>query len=102
MGCVKFAPKKNLNKFLNIRNKLFEGFSQISHSREFIKEKQLIFCRLWIKKFIDKKVMDHLHTFVVVARALFKLYSCSSSFISFQNQTETVIKTVAILVIIKE
>ena len=42
-GCVKLAPKKKLNMFFKIKYKFEEGFSQISHSVEFIKDKQLIF-----------------------------------------------------------
>ena len=92
MGWVKFAPNRKLNKFLIIKYKFEEGWSQISHAAEFIKEKQLKFCKLWIKKLRDIKVKDHLHTFVIVIRKLEKSYSFNSSLISFQNQTETVIK----------
>jgi len=51
------------------------------------------------EKFKDKKVKDHLHTFVVVAKTWEKSYSFNSSFISFQNQTEIVINIVEIFVI---
>ena len=35
---------------------------------ELIEEKHLRFCKLWIKKLREIKVIDHLHTFVVVVR----------------------------------
>ena len=65
---MKLAPKKKLNKFLIIIYKFEEGWSHISHAAELIDEKQLMFRKLWIKKFREIKVRDHLHTFVVVVR----------------------------------
>ena len=86
-------------KFLIIKYKFVDGLSQISHSLEFIEDKQLKFCRTWIWKLKDKKVNDHLHIFVVVAKKLESLYSFSSSLISCQNQTEIVINKVDTAVI---
>ena len=100
-GWEKLAPNKKLNKFFKIIYKFVDGLSQISHSEELIKEIQLILFRLWIKKLKDIKIMDHLHTFVVVINAWVILYSFNSSLISFQNQTDMDIITVAILVINK-
>ena len=57
-----------------------------------------MFFKLWIKKFRDIKVRDHLHTFVVVIKEEEKSYSFNSSLISFQNQTEIVINNVEIFV----
>ena len=68
VGWVKLAPKKKLNRFLITIYKSEDGSSHISHSAELIKEKQLIFSRLWIKKLRDINVSDHLHIIVVVAR----------------------------------
>ena len=45
-GCVKLAPNKKLNMFFRIKYKFVDGLSQISHSVEFIKYKQLMFCKL--------------------------------------------------------
>ena len=81
-----------------MRYKFEEGWSHISHAAELIEEKQLMFRKLWIKKFRDIKVRDNLHTFVVVARDHDKSYSFNSSLISFQNQTEIVINNVEIFV----
>ena len=98
-GWEKLAPNKKLNKFRKIKYKFVEGFSQISHSAELIKEMQLILLRLWTKKLKDIKVIDHRHTLVVVVNALENLYSFNSSLISCQNHTEIVIINVAIFVI---
>ena len=54
--------------FFIIMYKFDEGLSHISHAAELIEERQLMFCKLWIKKLIDIKVRDHLQTFVVVVR----------------------------------
>ena len=48
--------------------KFEEGWSHISHAAELMKEKQLKFRKLWIKKFKDINVSDHLHIFVIVVR----------------------------------
>ena len=98
-GLEKLAPKKKPNKFFKVKYKFWEGWSQFSHSDEFIKEIQLILFKLWIKKFKDIKDIDHLHTFVVVVNAWEKLYSFNSSLISFQNHTVNVISNVEIFVI---
>ena len=84
-----------------MKYKFVDGFSQISHSVKFIEYKQLIFWKPWITKFIDTNVKDHLHALIVVAREFDKLYSCNSSFISFQNHTDIVINNVEIFVIDK-
>ena len=68
IGWVKFAPKKKLNKLLMSIYKFEDGWSQISHSVELTKEKQLKFPKLWIKKLRDIKVSDHLQTLVVVVK----------------------------------
>ena len=79
--------------------KFEEGSSHIAHSSELIKEKQLKFCKLRIKKLRVIKVTVHLHIFVVVVREFEKSYSLNSSLMSFQNQTEIVINNVEIFVI---
>ena len=98
-GSEKLAPNKKLNKFFRIKYKFVEGLSQITHSSELIKKMQLILFRLWIKKFKDIKVRDHLQTFVVVVNTWEIPYSFSSSLISFQNHTDIAIITVEIFVI---
>ena len=98
-GCEKLAPKKKLNRFFKIPYKFIEGCNQIWHWAELIKEMQLKSLKLWIKKFKEINVKDHLHTLVVVVNAWLKLYSLNSSLISFQNQTDIVIINVEIFVI---
>jgi len=100
-GWVNFAPNKKLNKFLMITYRFEEGWSQISHEAELIKDKQLKLFKLWIKKFREIKVSDQRHTFVVVTSEYEKSYSFNSSLISFQNQTEIVINNVEMFIIMR-
>ena len=79
--------------------KFAAGLSHILHPAELIVVMQLILFKLWIKKYDDKKVTDHLQILVVVVRAYESLYSLSSSLISFQNQSDKVINNKAIFVI---
>ena len=99
MGWEKLAPNKKLNKFFKIMYKFVEGLSQFAHSEELIKKMQLILFKLWIKKFIDIKVKDHLQTFVIEVKVCDNLYSFNSSLISLQNHTDIVIIIVEIFVI---
>ena len=98
-GWEKLAPNKKLNTFFKSKYKFVEGLSQISHSAELIKEIQLIFFILWIKKLKDIKVRDHRQDFVVIVKAWESPYSFNSSLISFQNHTDVAINTVEIFVI---
>ena len=79
--------------------KFAAGLSHILHPAELIVVIQLILSKLWIKKYDDKKVTDHLQILVVVVRAYESSYSLSSSLISFQNQSDKVINNEAIFVI---